>query len=758
MNYTDLVYVIPTLQVDPDTLDKLNTKNSSREKDGQTIKMPSQANPCPIQLWEVYFLAGILLLQPPSSVIISHVKALCEHSEERHLCEAILREHAVGVVADVTQDISWYTFFEEYMFRKLSISFTKNSLLKYLLDVIDDPLCGKSRIPRSFLVAPFLQAFLLNTNFFDGQYDELVDSMRLYNLPLFDFLAEPETEVGEATGIDWDAVRLYDDPSLILKKHGGWAVTKGAKLITPKDQLIIRLTGLSLEQILSSAQVPDSPRRVDDDKLKQGEVKVASHERGRQGSVAEVKEELYGRNSHVQDDVVSNDSSHPSDFDIDPEHPKVAPFGLTVCEAYCLFRGLLIANQRGMKHCVIREPIHRGARDGHILAAAVIMDLYMREQVDVHHWSLTGGTVSVPYRCHLRRGCAPMIHFLDQYRKGIDTVFCDMRVQPHVGDQPIWRSLEERGVIDNHRGQPGSWGVQHVDVWDFVRPDWLHDIKDGYLTSARVLYDKNFNNTLGEYENDMLMFCYVLQSLFDVSFESLDGMARVLNEFCPPFQKGELFPPVTMVHAGTVCHGLADRGFRAAMHQETNLAQEAAEYNEIIMDRFEHKFFLSEQIWESFDVDGSGELSLEEFVEGMRKVDVYKDFRKERIPDAVLRMIVTDLAERLFREVDVNGDGTLNGDELSAAFKRRRAEALKVQERRQWVRTMAKSIAEQVSSKKKGAEKKDARTQSIEIRDRAVSRTKLQQTRRSREWSAEIERPQVLDQDADIDAPLPSAD
>merc|ERR1712232_1009702 len=224
------------------------------------------------------------------------------------------------------------------------------------------------------------------------------------------------------------------------------------------------------------------------------------------------------------------------------------------------------------------------------------------------------------------------------------------------------------------------------------------------------------------------MYCFALQALFDASFETADAMTLVLHDACPPFIKGELFPPVTMVHAGTVCAGLCDRAYRIGMHEDTTLALEAAEYNEIIMDRFEQKFFLSERIWESFDVDGSGSLSLDEFVEGMRSVDVYKDFRKERIPDAVLRMIISDLAERLFHEVDVNGDGNLTPEELSVAFRRRRAEALKAQERRQWIKSITRAVREQVGGK-------------------------MKEVRKLREWGADVDKPHLADAEADLDAP-----
>merc|ERR1712178_453760 len=126
---------------------------------------------------------------------------------------------------------------------------------------------------------------------------------------------------------------------------------------------------------------------------------------------------------------------------------------------------------------------------------------------------------------------------------------------------------------------------------------------------------------------------------------------------------------------------------------DTQLASEAADFNELVMQRLEHKFFLSPNVWQSFDVDQSGELTIDEFVEGMRNIDVYKDFRKERVPEDVLRMIVSDLAERLFQEVDINMDGTLTPEELQSAFRRRREEARQNKERSQWMRKHLQGIA-----------------------------------------------------------------
>mmetsp|Transcript_6154 Transcript_6154/g.15262 ORF Transcript_6154/g.15262 Transcript_6154/m.15262 type:complete len:440 (+) Transcript_6154:3-1322(+) len=432
------------------------------------------------------------------------------------------------------------------------------------------------------------------------------------------------------------------------------------------------------------------------------------------------------------------------------------PLGLSISEAFCLLRGMLVAQEGGWPRCVVSEPM-QNVLDGHQLAAAVLIDLYMRDQIDVHHWTLNAGNVAVPYKVMPRAGLAPMDHFLDSYMKYVDMIFRDMRLPGKVGDYPIWRNLEKRGIIDNHRvSSKRAYGClkQRVEVWDLVRPDLLADLKAGYLLSARVLYDQSFQDGLtSEYASDQLMFFFVLQSIFDLCFECLDAMARVLNMRSPPFEKGELFPPVEMVHAGAVCLGLTDRAFRVATHDDIRLAQEAAEFNEVVMQRFEKRFFQSPKVWEYFDVDGSGELSLEEFVDGMRSIDLYKDFRKERIPEEVLKMIIADLAERLFNEVDVNMDGTLTTEELQNAFQRRRQEALREREQKQWFRASVRRIAENVSGKEKD-ELIDSRIAAKDALVKARQRAKLMDTRRTREWSADVDKSHFLDEDYDVAAPL----
>lgn len=743
-------YIIPTVEVDPDSLGKLDTKNLCREKDGYTVRIPSMNNPCQLQLWEVYFAAAVLVVQPHSKLIFAHVKALCEHQEPRFLCEALLKEHtSIGLVADMGQEISLYSFMEEYLNRKFDIAIHKNYLLKYTFDTLDDPFCGKKGVARVFLVSPYLQNFLLGSAFFEGQYAELLEAMRQYNLPVNDVLKDSGTKIGEFAETPWDHTRMYEDLSINLRKHGGWAISKGFKMATPKDQLVTRLTGASMEAILAG-KVPSSPRARHDEDVEGGEdEEAAGRARGLQ-ELATIEDNDEGSNTS---------SSHPSDFDVDPEHAKACPFGLTYCEAFVLLRGILAGQQKFGRSCtVVGSDSTRSSKDMHLIAAAVLVDLYVREQVEVCHWTLKSGEVAVPYTLTIKPGNHCLDHFLDRYTTHAESIFRDMRLPKQLGEHVIWGNLEARGYITNRRStrlRRGCTG-RSVVVWDFARPDFLLHLKEGYLLAARSVYDPNFYDALDgtaamEEASDAAMFCLLLQALSDRCFVAVDAMSRVLNNACPPFCKGQLFPPVTMVHGAAVCLGLIDRGFRIGNCVSTDLAAEAAEFNEAVMRRMERKFFLSPKVWQSFDVDASGELTVDEFIEGMKNVDVYHEFKREKVPSDILQMILVDFAQKLFQEVDVNGDGTLTADELRAAFRHRRDEAEKHVAESRWVHRVVRKVQDQVGVSRRGDEAyADTRSQAENLKETERKQSILAETRKALEWDCEVDRVELLDEDVDV--------
>merc|ERR1711865_1051170 len=119
----------------------------------------------------------------------------------------------------------------------------------------------------------------------------------------------------------------------------------------------------------------------------------------------------------------------------------------------------------------------------------------------------------------------------------------------------------------------------------------------------------------------------------------------------------------------------------------------------------------------------------------MRNIDVYKDFRKEKVPDAVLRMIVGDLAERLFQEVDINMDGTLTQEELQAAFHRRREDALKQRDKREWFKRITRGIAQQFGMWKEKEEEEDLLESAKKVKNKAMTDARRTELQRGYEWS-----------------------
>merc|ERR1711937_924246 len=115
-----------------------------------------------------------------------------------------------------------------------------------------------------------------------------------------------------------------------------------------------------------------------------------------------------------------------------------------------------------------------------------------------------------------------------------------------------------------------------------------------------------------------------------------------------------------------------------------------------------------------------------------KNIDVYKDFRKERVPEDVLRMIVSDLAERLFQEVDIDMDGTLTPEELQSSFRKRREEAEKKRAKTQWLATHMKSAAIQVGVASTEKKENEAFAAAMKKRDKAVKQSQLKESWRKR--------------------------
>ena len=180
------------------------------------------------------------------------------------------------------------------------------------------------------------------------------------------------------------------------------------------------------------------------------------------------------------------------------------------------------------------------------------------------------------------------------------------------------------------------------------------------------------------------------------------------------------------------------------------MAAEAAEFNEAVMQRLEAKFFLSPAVWQSFDVDASGQLTIDEFVEGMKGVDAYQEFRREKVPTDILQMILMDFAQKLFQEVDVNGDGTLTADELRAAFRLRREEAEKNLVESKWLYRAMQSVQDQFGISRRQIEKdEDFQKQAENVKVLEKRKNIIAEQRKQIEWASEVDKVELLDVDMD---------
>merc|ERR1719387_3286974 len=76
---------------------------------------------------------------------------------------------------------------------------------------------------------------------------------------------------------------------------------------------------------------------------------------------------------------------------------------------------------------------------------------------------------------------------------------------------------------------------------------------------------------------------------------------------------------------------------------------------------------------------------MEEFVESLRRIRIQDQIKgSAAIPQTVLDTVVADFAVRVFKDVDVDNDGTLEAHELADAFARKRADLLARAEAREF--------------------------------------------------------------------------
>lgn len=184
----------------------------------------------------------------------------------------------------------------------------------------------------------------------------------------------------------------------------------------------------------------------------------------------------------------------------------------------------------------------------------------------------------------------------------------------------------------------------------------------------------------------VLMFFFVLQSLFDVAWEGQNGLEIIFQAFAPPFAKLPLRPPRGMEAAGAVIRGIIERarlmGDESVAESKKNLAVEAGEFQEQIREQFEEELFACKNLLSLFDEDADGEITLEEFIDGISQLPARGELRFTGVPQQALDLIIFDLATDLFDQIDDDGNGVLSNDEIKEAVEARRVAAQEARLRR----------------------------------------------------------------------------
>mmetsp|Transcript_38496 Transcript_38496/g.86429 ORF Transcript_38496/g.86429 Transcript_38496/m.86429 type:complete len:409 (-) Transcript_38496:104-1330(-) len=392
-----------------------------------------------------------------------------------------------------------------------------------------------------------------------------------------------------------------------------------------------------------------------------------------------------------------------------------------------------------------------------MLAAALIIDLYMRQRIAVNHWVLGEGDTAAAYAVEVL-SVRSMHHFLDKYCERVEEIFKDMRLPRGMSDAAIWKSLEQRGILKHRADAVERTCVclkTTTAIYDLEDPQVLEEIKACYFNGALLLYDRDYDDRDGMTAY-RLMFVTIMQELFRHAFESRDAFATVMRHRCPPFEAGEIQAPPALAHAGMVIRGIVDRAQRFGSQSNTvHLSAEAALYQEQVTDRLHDVFFASPAILQRFTSSKKGEMTRHEFVRNLQRSDAARELRYEGFPVEVVRSVVQELAERVFFEVDVNRDGTLSQDELHSAFQKKHAEATarqaalsKVSVAKEFVKSRYIDMSMSVRERHKELEQE---ARQYERRLREENYTKLDQRRRI--WITSLEDLKLHDYEVDNDQP-----
>lgn len=393
---------------------------------------------------------------------IRHCIKLFEHTEKsmrRTLPMSVLRVHVAhpGLTGKEPKLVQFLNLFLEKKFEPLT--FGAQKLQAYIGDsLFNTEMTPDRRTPRAYMVAPHALQLIRDVpgSFYETQYPEMLAAMNAAGIAAYnvDKLVDHHVNVASLNEwaaafdkpppeIDYEVVQAYTDPGMIRKKHGGFSLGHEEVPLTRESEQMSHKVGLTLEQLLVQA-------------AESLEVDEGSQLGGPQGKHTPKRKRIL----------------------INPEDPCYMPFGLTLTEAFLLIRSLFMPLPKVIPPGMVPQEVKKkrmgkSSRDRHMLAAAILTDLYMREKIDVNSWQLSAllGDATPPevgakevtsytYRVsappHAPMWTTQVIHkktkkpvghhWLEHYIHHAHDIFDCMEV-PHHYEDYVWTSLDERGVM-----------------------------------------------------------------------------------------------------------------------------------------------------------------------------------------------------------------------------------------------------------------------------------------------------------------------
>jgi len=459
-----------------------------------------------------------------------------DKSMKRILPSSLMREHLESP-AVATKGTKFYHFMDEFLRKKFDpYQFGVGQLYEYVHDGLFDPLASPDqRTPRAFVVSPYLHQLCNNTKdtIFEGQYKEMLFVLQMVGVParnVIELVQKKRIAMSKNAwsaafdlplqSLDFEKVHLYMDLSLIGRQYGGNCIKQEAPWISTSDQLLIRKVGATMEDIVEGrnivhmvrAQKPGKGTASDDEEEDQSEHSFRSFFEDMPDGLRTKSKETRAKSKETTGSKRSSkrreNPNQVIDWDlesfyraeeerkrlewekalagmVDPEDERFMPLGFTLTEAFLAIHGMVMAMDKrpdadGDGDNDIEEGHQRILRnaisgpDRHVLTAAVIIDLYMREKVDVWSWQLRPGghaheekeeqagssadlwkgPCSFIYRM-APMGDAPLWtteldhrhHWLSDYAPEIDEMFTRMELPISIGDTPIWGSLRARHCL-----------------------------------------------------------------------------------------------------------------------------------------------------------------------------------------------------------------------------------------------------------------------------------------------------------------------